>query len=107
MNEEADEKVAPETPGFEEVDEPTSPSRPAAATAEKASTTRETIEKTVLVITLVVLGLAILVLLLAINQIIEVWLRHQWVPIARAIVALGVIGLCLFVLVRLTQRAKA
>lgn len=107
MNQETDEETAAGQGAFEEVPEPTMPRQATPATDKPDASIRETIEKTVLVITLVVLGLAILVFLLAINEIIEVWLRHQWVPIARAAVALGVGGLCLYVLVRLTRRVKA
>lgn len=107
MNQETEEAAAAEHGGFQEVPEPTKPSEPAPAPETRSVSMRETIEKTVLVITLVVLGLAILVFLIAVNQIIEVWLRDQWVPIARAAVALGVAGVCLYVLVRLTRRVKA
>lgn len=107
MTEETQESTAAEQRGFEEVPEPTKPTESAPVQESPSVSMRETIEKTVLVITLVVLALAILVFLIAVNQIIEVWLRHQWVPIARAVTALGVAGLCLYVLVRLTRHVKA
>jgi hypothetical protein len=65
--------------------------------------TNEIIRRSVLAITLGVLAIAILIFLAAINSVIDVWLRDQWVPIARAVVALGVVAICLVVLSRFTR----
>jgi hypothetical protein len=67
---------------------------------------REIVLRSVLVIALVVLGLAVLYFLFAVNQTIVTWFQPQWVPVARAVAALAAIALSLFVLVRLTREGS-
>lgn len=87
-------------PGFTPVN---APQAPPFQMVKPRMSTNEVIRRSLLGITLGVLGIAILVFLSAINAVIEVWLRHQWVPIARSVAALVVIAVCLAVLYRLTN----
>jgi uncharacterized membrane-anchored protein len=68
---------------------------------------RETTQKTLLAFTLGVMAIALLAFLLGINSIIETWLRPQWVPIARTVVAAAVVAVCLYVLRVLTRRPSS
>lgn len=62
------------------------------------------VRKGLLALTLVVLGVSVMLLYLAINDIIVVWLQDRWVPVWRAAFALAVAALALAVLMRLTGK---
>lgn len=72
-----------------------------------AADTSELVRKGLLALTLVVLGASVLLAYVAINDIIVTWLEDRWVPVWRAAFALGVAGMALWVLARLTGRRLA
>ena len=65
---------------------------------------RETIRSALLWITVSVLALAVFTFLISVNSVISIWFRSQWAPVARSVAALAVIGLCLWVMMRLVRR---
>lgn len=57
-----------------------------------------------IVVALVVLLVAIFYAFAAIDDVIGLWLADRWVPVWRAVFAIGVAGLAVWVIVRLTRR---
>ena len=70
------------------------PERPA---AEKAKTV-------LLVVALALLAVSIAVAYYSANSIVSIWFEHQWVPVARLVLALLVAGIAGAAVVRLTRR---
>lgn len=68
---------------------------------------REVIRSALLWITVAVLALAVFTFLVSVNNVISIWFRSQWAPVARSVAALAVIGLCLWVMMRLVNRDVA
>lgn len=65
---------------------------------------RELVRRWFLVLALALFAIALLTAFVAANQVVSTWLRHQWVPVARTALALGVAGLALAAVWRLTAK---
>lgn len=52
------------------------------------------------------LAVAVVMFLVAANQLVEIWFRHQYVPFARMVLALMVGGAAMAVIWRLTRHAN-
>lgn len=53
------------------------------------------------------LAVAVVMFLFAANQLVDIWFRHQYVPMARMVLALMVGGAAMAVIWRLTRSAKS
>jgi hypothetical protein len=77
---------------------------PAPARASWTANPKETVRRVALILALVFLAISLVVAYVSANSIVELWFEHQWVPVARLVLALGIAGLALWVVLRLTQR---
>lgn len=82
--------------------EPAGPEPP-----ETVDETRELARKGAVVLALLVAAGALLVAFQAVTSVINTWLQDRWVPVWRAVFALLVVGLAVWVLKRLTADSNA
>ncbi len=62
------------------------------------------VRKAIVWMSVALLGIAMVMLVISLNEIMAVWFRYQYVGFARAATALVLAGVSLLVLFRLTQR---
>ena len=65
---------------------------------------KEAVRRFGLVLALVFLAISLAVAYYSANSILSIWFEYQYTPIVRLVMALGVAGLALWVVMRLTQR---
>lgn len=65
---------------------------------------KETVRKAGLAMALVFLAVSLAIAYFSANSILSIWFEYQYTPIVRLALALGVAGLCVWIVMRLTQK---
>ena len=69
-----------------------------------ASDPKETVRKVGLALALLFLAVSLAIAYYSANSILAIWFEYQYTPIVRLVLALGVAGLCVWIVMRLTQK---
>jgi hypothetical protein len=64
----------------------------------------EKVKDAFLVVALALLAISIAIAYFSANSIVSIWFEHQWVPVARLVLALAVGTAAAWAVVRLTRR---
>lgn len=87
---------------MDENPEPTPDAAPADEEGSESMAASELAQKGGIVVSLLVAVVALFVAFQAVTDVIQTWLEPRWVPVWRALFALGVAALAVYVVRRLT-----